>query len=74
MPTQTVERPMARKRSGPDPVPMTTVKIAKSLHTKLRVISGVLGRDISDLLTEVATAPVDKLYKQAVAKLNREAE
>jgi hypothetical protein len=71
----TAEKTMARKkRSGGEPVPMTTVKITRALHSKLRIVSGVLGRDISDLLTELAQAPVDKLYKQALARLNKQAE
>lgn len=67
--TATAEVRMGRKKKGPASE-MITVKIKRSIHTKLGIIASVEHRDISDLLSEVSEAPVDRRYKIALAKLN----
>jgi hypothetical protein len=49
-----------------------TVKIGRPEHARLKLVAGVQGRDISDLLTDLVRGPLERLYKQALAKLNAE--
>jgi hypothetical protein len=74
--TLVAERPVGRKKKSEvaGQPPFITVKIARSVHAKLAIIASEQGRDLSDLLTEIASGPVDKLYKQTLARLNQKAQ
>lgn len=69
--TQTPENAMGRKKTSKSEGPIyTTVKIERAVHARLKIVSGITGRDISEMVSEILKAPVDRLYKDAVAKLS----
>ena len=61
---------MGRKKKKADEEgaksPFVTVKIGRPEHAKLRIIAAHQDRDISEVLTELARGPIDRLWKQAV--------
>jgi hypothetical protein len=69
-----IDPTMARKKTHVDGTPdvpplATSVKIDPGLHSKLKIISSVEGRNISSIVNEILRGPVEKLYRDAFGNL-----
>ena len=67
-----LEAPMARKKAEKTPESssaLTTVKVEKLIHARLKIVSQVEGVDVAPLITQLLGASLEKRYKAAVAKL-----
>lgn len=69
---------MGRKRKetegAPAESPYVTVKLGRREHGRLRIICNARGRDLADLLTEIARPQIDAMYKIVLKELGDDLE